>query len=80
MKLLRFYHNDEIHTGVLTDRGVADLTALGFPGTVNDVIAGGRDARNAIETLLAGGYTPCLTRRCALPTWWTTPPKSSAWA
>ncbi|MBQ8929746.1 MAG: fumarylacetoacetate hydrolase family protein [Oscillospiraceae bacterium] len=58
MKLLRFYHNDEIHTGVLTDRGVADLTALGFPGTVNDVIAGGRDALDAIETLLAGDYTP----------------------
>ena len=41
MKLLTFIKDGQPRTGALTSRGVIDLTALGFPDNMNDIIAGG---------------------------------------
>lgn len=41
MKLCNFFVNGRIHTGVLTDGGVRDLTAAGYGGTLADFISAG---------------------------------------
>lgn len=60
MKLLSFYKDNTTHTGALTDRGVVDLTALGFPGAMNDVIAGGPAMRRRIEGAVSDRALPVL--------------------
>ncbi|MBQ8974661.1 MAG: fumarylacetoacetate hydrolase family protein [Oscillospiraceae bacterium] len=58
MKLLSFYSGTDIHLGVLTEKGVADMTALGYTGTMNGVIEGGAAALRELERLLAGSFEP----------------------
>jgi 2-keto-4-pentenoate hydratase/2-oxohepta-3-ene-1,7-dioic acid hydratase in catechol pathway len=41
MKLCSFIQNGEIHSGISTEKGILDVTALGFPGSMNEVISGG---------------------------------------
>ncbi len=43
MKLCTFYSGPDKRVGVVTEAGIADLTALGFPGGMNEIITGGLD-------------------------------------
>ena len=52
MKLCNFFVDGRVHTGVLTERGVCDLTAAGFRGTLDDIIVSG--------ALPAVADAPCL--------------------
>ncbi len=60
MKLLSFIQNSQTHTGALTDRGVIDLTALGFPDNMNDMIAGGEAMKARIAAAIAVEGVPVL--------------------
>ncbi|NLT15538.1 MAG: fumarylacetoacetate hydrolase family protein [Clostridiales bacterium] len=60
MKLLSFIQNGQTHTGVLTDRGVVDLTALGFPDNMNDIITGGETMIKRIANDAADRSLPVL--------------------
>jgi 2-keto-4-pentenoate hydratase/2-oxohepta-3-ene-1,7-dioic acid hydratase in catechol pathway len=52
MKLLSFIMNGVTHVGALTGAGVVDLTALGCPGSMNEVIRGGAPMLGRISGLL----------------------------
>jgi 2-keto-4-pentenoate hydratase/2-oxohepta-3-ene-1,7-dioic acid hydratase in catechol pathway len=60
MKLLSFIQNDQTRTGALTDRGVIDLTALGFPDNMNGIIAGGEAMKERIAAVIADESLPVL--------------------
>ena len=46
--------------GVKTDGGVVNITALGFPARMNDIIEGGAEVLAKIETALKDGTPPLL--------------------
>jgi 2-keto-4-pentenoate hydratase/2-oxohepta-3-ene-1,7-dioic acid hydratase in catechol pathway len=60
MKLISFVQKGKTRVGALTDRGVADLTALGCPDNMNDVIAGGTEMLRRIAALIGDGRYPVL--------------------
>lgn len=60
MKLLTFNKDGKTHIGALTDKGVIDLTALGYPCSMNDVIAGGEAMKQRIAETLANSDLPVL--------------------
>jgi 2-keto-4-pentenoate hydratase/2-oxohepta-3-ene-1,7-dioic acid hydratase in catechol pathway len=60
MKLLSFIQNGKTHTGALTDRGVVDLTALGLPDNMNDIISGGEAMKKSIAGVLSDNSLPVL--------------------
>ena len=58
MKLCSVESNGRQYVGVVTDSGVADVTALGFPARMNEIIEGGADMLARIEsTLLSDDFT-----------------------
>ena len=60
MKLLSFIQNGKTHTGALTDRGVVDLTAIGYPDNMNDLIGGGEAMKKRIAAVLADSSLTAL--------------------
>lgn len=60
MKLLSFIHDGHTHTGALTDRGVVDLTALGFPENMNEIISGGEEMKKRVTDAAADESLPAL--------------------
>ncbi|SHI07778.1 2-keto-4-pentenoate hydratase/2-oxohepta-3-ene-1,7-dioic acid hydratase (catechol pathway) [Sporobacter termitidis DSM 10068] len=60
MKLLTFIKDGKTRVGALTDRGVADLTALGLPDNMNDIIAGGDAMKKRIGGALMDGKLAVL--------------------
>lgn len=68
MKLLNFYHNNEIRLGIKTDKGVIDVAAAAqnAPTSIDAVLAGGLESLKNISasTLLDESqlrYAPCVT-------------------
>lgn len=59
MKFCTFYCGDELHVGVKTPEGVSDITALGFPDSMNAVIEGGNELQGRISAALEGA--PCIS-------------------
>ena len=47
--------------GVLTDSGIVDITALGFPAHMNEIIEGGDDMLAHIEAVLLSETPPALS-------------------
>lgn len=69
MKLLNFYHNNEIRLGIKTDKGVIDVAAVAqnAPASIDAVLAGGLESLKHISasTLLDESqlrYAPCVTK------------------
>ncbi|MBO5556615.1 MAG: fumarylacetoacetate hydrolase family protein [Oscillospiraceae bacterium] len=58
MKLCNIKIDGAVHLGLVTDRGVVDATATGFPLTMDQVIAGGD--RTALAALTADGSLPVV--------------------
>ena len=54
MKFCTFYSGDKTHVGVKTDGGIVDITALGFPAQMNDVISGGEVMLSQIADKIVG--------------------------
>lgn len=54
MKLCTFIKNDAPRVGVSTSNGIVDVTALGFPASMNEIIVGGAPLREKISAALAG--------------------------
>jgi len=54
MKLCSIEVNASPCVGALTEGGIVNLTALGFPGRMNDFIAGGEEMRRRAEEALCG--------------------------
>ena len=54
MKLCTFLSGNGTHIGVKTDGGIADITALGFPSEMNDVIRGGAAMAGKIADAIIG--------------------------
>jgi len=53
MKLCTFYANEETHVGVKTDGGIVDITSLGFPSGMNEIISGGAAmVRKIVKTII----------------------------
>ncbi|KAB2903645.1 MAG: fumarylacetoacetate hydrolase family protein [Anaerolineae bacterium] len=68
MKLLNFYHNNEIRLGIKTDKGVIDVAAVAqnAPASIDAVLASGLESLKHISasTLLDESqlrYAPCVT-------------------
>ena len=61
MKFITYKQNGAPRLGAVTERGVADLTALGFPADLNGVLAGGEELLAKIKDALASGC-PVLER------------------
>ena len=57
MKLCTFYSGDATHIGAKTDNGIVDITALGFPALMNDVISGGAAIMSQIAEKILGAPT-----------------------
>jgi 2-keto-4-pentenoate hydratase/2-oxohepta-3-ene-1,7-dioic acid hydratase in catechol pathway len=53
MKLLSFIKNGMMHVGALTEKGVVDLTALGCPDNMNEIITSGDPMLGRIADLIA---------------------------
>jgi 2-keto-4-pentenoate hydratase/2-oxohepta-3-ene-1,7-dioic acid hydratase in catechol pathway len=60
MKLLSFIQDGKTHTGALIDKGVVDITALGFPDNMNDIITGGEAMKKHIADAVIGTSLPLL--------------------
>lgn len=61
MKLLSFSHNGETHIGVLNEKDrVIDLTSLGYPDSMNGIIAGGEDMQKQIAKTIADENLPTM--------------------
>ena len=59
MKLVSFIQNGHSHTGLVTASGkVTDLTALGYPDNMNDIIAGGKQLLEQIADEPTNGELP----------------------
>ena len=54
MKLCTFVTDNERHIGVKTDAGIVDITALGFPSEMSDVISGGEMTLSRISEAISG--------------------------
>ena len=52
MKLCSVESNGRPFVGVITDNGITDITSLGFPARMNDVIEGGDDMLARIKAAL----------------------------
>ncbi|MDR3277950.1 MAG: fumarylacetoacetate hydrolase family protein [Oscillospiraceae bacterium] len=65
MKFCGFVQNGEIHIGISAEKGVLDITALGFPGSMNEVIAGGA-AMTAKIAQVAAAYGGAYLRESEL--------------
>ena len=60
MKLCTFYSAysaDTARIGAKTDNGIVDITALGFPALMNDVISGGSEMMRDIADAITGAPT-----------------------
>jgi 2-keto-4-pentenoate hydratase/2-oxohepta-3-ene-1,7-dioic acid hydratase in catechol pathway len=61
MKLVSFIKDGASRTGVVNAAGgVVDLTALGFPGSMNELIAGGKDLLERVADALTDDSQPTL--------------------
>ena len=60
MKLCSIIIDSLPSIGVKTDDGIVDITALGFPALMNDVIEGGDDMLSKISSALQGKTHPLL--------------------
>jgi 2-keto-4-pentenoate hydratase/2-oxohepta-3-ene-1,7-dioic acid hydratase in catechol pathway len=60
MKLLSFLKDGATHTGALSGSGVIDLTALGFPDNMNDIITGGTTMLQCISEAQDHAIAPAL--------------------
>ncbi len=59
MKLLSFIYDGRTHTGVLNQQGhVVDLTSLGLPDNMNDIIAGGDAVKKRIADAICDTSLP----------------------
>lgn len=54
MKLCTFIRDEKKCIGVKTDDGTVDITALGFPSEMNDIILGGDELLQEIEAAVKG--------------------------
>ena len=55
MKYITFLRDGAPRVGVVTDAGLVDATALGFPATLNGLIAGGAEMAARLRERLAAG-------------------------
>lgn len=61
MKLLSFSYNGETHIGALNEKDrVIDLTLLGYPDSMNEIIAGGENMQKQIAETIADNSLPTL--------------------
>lgn len=60
MKICSFIQNGTTHVGAVLDRGVVDLTALGYPADMNRIITGGSDVLATIADTLKEASLPVL--------------------
>jgi len=60
MKLCNFKLDGKVRCGVLTDRGVVDITALGIAGSLDEVIAGDKASLARVEKVFSDTSLPVL--------------------
>ena len=63
MKLCNAQINGRPFVGVITEGGIVNITALGFPERMNDIIVGGDEMLNRVRTALSMEMPPVLDEK-----------------
>ena len=63
MKLCSAEYNGSQFVGVLTDNGIADVTALGFPAQMNEIIEGGEKMLARIDEVVREKKPPTISEQ-----------------
>lgn len=61
MKLCNFLYDGDACVGVKTDSGILNITKLGFPARMNDIIEGGDDMLAKISSALGADTPPVIS-------------------